>query len=557
MARKATRSRGDQPQSNTALIVFLVFSILLNLALGVFLYLSQEKIETAVKEKNDAAATTKKMEDARNAATTVWLPLLRVMIGDTTVTTDQINAMKDGIAKAQADLGSEHHAWYGGRVWTDLIGRNDKDPGIQGPWSPTTGKPAISLIDRIRQLNDQLGKSNDKLKVAEANLAKVNGEFITYKKEWNDLVFTQRLKAAQDSMEADKQNKLKQKDEVIAAANKTITDLTNEMTKANEDMKKNYETQIAANKAWAKEEVDKEANKFKEARAKYDQDRLTSTNVPKARIVSSDPGTDLAIIDLGSSVKLPLGLTFSVHDHDINGMASPRKKAEVVVTKILGEQLAQVRITRMARPDAERIPLPRADFTQDEERRYWESYFTSDPREFARSTKPLYKGDLLFNVVWDPTKQMNIALVGEFDLDGDGTDDIQSLIALLRSQGGNVVLYQDKANNYKPKGKIDHYTDVVVLGEIPDISVKGATKQQVAVNRATEMLREGIELEKQAIEKGIRIVQLHRFLSEIGISVPQVLSNKSQLPVAGAPAAAPAGEVPAAPAGNAPDGEKK
>ncbi|MFO0813042.1 MAG: hypothetical protein U0796_07475 [Gemmatales bacterium] len=556
MARKATRSRADQPQSNTALIVFLVFSILLNLALGVFLYLAQEKIETAVKEKGDAVAAQKKQEDARNAATNVWMPLLRAMIGDTTLTTEQINAMKDGIAKAQSDLPTEHHSWYGGKVWTELTGRGDKEPGITG-WTPTTGKPVISLIDKVRQLNEQLTKNTEKLKLTEASLAKVTKEFGDYKKEWNDLVFTQRLKAAQDSMEADKQNKLKQKDEVIAATNKSLSDVSNEVEKSNQDMKKNYETQIKANQAWHADEVNKEAAKFKEKLARFEQDRLTSTNVPKARVVSYEPGTDMAIIDLGSSVKLPIGLTFSVHDHDVNGQASPRKKAEVVVVKLLGEQLAQVRITRMARPDAERIPLPRPDFTQEEERRYWDSYFTSDPRDFIRTTKPLYKGDLLFNVVWDPLKQTNIALVGEFDLDGDGTDDIQSLIALLRAQGGNVVLYQDKANGYKPKGKIDHYTDLVVLGEIPDISIKGAGKQQVAVNRATEMLREGIELEKQAIEKGIRLVQVSRFLSEMGISIPLVLSNKAQLQVKDAPAAAPAGDAPAAPAAQPPGSENK
>lgn len=59
MARKSSRTRGDQPQSNTVLIVFLVFSILLNLALGVFLYLSQDKIDQAAKKEADAQSALK------------------------------------------------------------------------------------------------------------------------------------------------------------------------------------------------------------------------------------------------------------------------------------------------------------------------------------------------------------------------------------------------------------------------------------------------------------------------------------------------------------------
>jgi hypothetical protein len=206
----------------------------------------------------------------------------------------------------------------------------------------------------------------------------------------------------------------------------------------------------------------------------------------------------------------------------------------------------------MARPDADRKPAPRPDMTPEEETRYWDSYFTSEPRDFIRTNKPLYKGDFLFNVVWDPAKKVHVALVGEFDLNGDGTDDLPALINLLRAQGAEVDLYLDKANGYKPKGKIDFNTDVVVLGEVPAISARGE-KQKVAVNRATEMLREGQEVQREAMEKGIRIVQLPRSLSEMGVSVPQVLSHKAATLITDlAPPAA--GDAPAA---SPPDGEKK
>src|SRR5689334_11756889 len=84
MARKVSRSRADQPQSNTALIVFLVFSILINLTVGVFLYLSIDKVDQATKAANDAKAAQATAEKQRQAMET-FLVLLRTVIGDTTI----------------------------------------------------------------------------------------------------------------------------------------------------------------------------------------------------------------------------------------------------------------------------------------------------------------------------------------------------------------------------------------------------------------------------------------------------------------------------------------
>lgn len=523
MARNSSR-RADQPQSNTVLIVFLVFSILLNLALGVFFYLAQDKIDQAAKKESDAIATQKKMEEQRQAATTTWIPLLRTVIGDNAVTADELNNMKEALARDGA-AGPLPQTWFDGKFWREMVGKDDGQPGLIGPFKTATGKPAISLMDKIRQLNEQLGKTADKLKATEQGYTKLKAESDEYKKQWNDLVFTQRLKAAQDSMEVDKQNKIKQQMEINSALAQKMTDTTNEMDKLVKELKGNYDTVNTTNAEKMAARLKVEADEYKKKIATYESDKLTSLNVPKARVVSYDPLTDLAIIDLGSAVKLPLGLTFSVHEHDSNGAPNPRKKAEVVVVKILGEQLAQARVTRMAKPESDRLPLPSASFTADEEKRYWDSYFTSDPRDFNRTNRPIYKGDYLFNVVWDPAKRVHVALVGFFDLDGDGSDDLQSLIALLRAQGAEVDLYLDKADGFKPKGKINYNTDVVVLGEIP-VAVPGGAKQQIPVNRANEMLREGNAVQKEANELGIRVVQLPRFLSEMGISVPQVLNGK-------------------------------
>lgn len=529
MARKTTRTRADQPQSNTVLIVFLVFSILLNLALGVFLYLAQDKIEQATKKESDAKSAQTGAENQRNAATKTFIPLLRSVIGDT-VSGDDLNAIKDNLSKDSTALGADVIGWYTGKMWKELFGRGQNDNGLIGPFSETTGKPAISLMDKVRQLQEQLSKSMDKLRTAETNLSKAVADLADYKKKWNAENYARDLKTAQDAFEVDKNQKLKQKDEIINVQNTKITDTTNEVDKQMTEIKKNFEARNAAVKAEFDEKYKTIAEERKEEKERLQQNKITFLNFPKAHIVSYEPGTDLALIDLGSAVKLPLGLTFSIHGRDLNGIADPRPKAEGQVVRILGDQLAQIRITRMAKPDAERQPLPASDMTPEQETRYWDNYFTSEVRDFVRSNRPLYKGDYLFNVIWDPARRTRIALVGEFDLNGDGTDDIQALINVLNAQGADVDLYLDKANGFKPKGKLDFGTDLVILGDIPTLTAKGAIGQPTTSSRSSDVVREGLAVQKEALEKGIRIVQLPRFLSEIGLNAPHAMQGRSSLP---------------------------
>ena len=525
MARKSGRSRADQPQSNTVLIVFLVFSILLNLALGVFLYLSQDKIDQAAKKETDALAAQKGAEAQRNAATKTFLPLLRSLIGDT-VSSTELNEMKENLSKDVSQLPAEAVAWYNGKMWKELFGRGQNDNGLIGPFTEATGKPAVTLMDKIRLLQGEVTRTMDKLKVAEANLKKVTDEYAAWKVRWNPDTYAKDLKSNQDAAELDKQNKLKQKDETITVLNQKITDTTNDIQKTVTEVTKNFAQKNDQYKAQTEEVIKKIAEERKEEKVRLQQDKVTSLNVPKARIVSFEAGSDMALIDLGSAVKLPLGLTFAIHGHDSNGIAISRPKAEGQVVRILSDQMAQIRITRMARADSDRMPMPTADMTADEEKQYWNAYFTSDAREFLRSTKPLYKGDYLFNVIWDPSRRTRIALVGEFDLDGDGTDDIQALINLVRSQGADVDLYLDKANNFKPKGKLDYNTDLVIVGDIPFMTAKGSIGQ-ANPNKTSDVVREGLAVQKEALEKGIRVIQFPRFLSEIGLYAPHAMQNRA------------------------------
>ncbi len=67
------------------------------------------------------------------------------------------------------------------------------------------------------------------------------------------------------------------------------------------------------------------------------------------------------------------------------------------------------------------------------------------------------------------TSSSPIAIVGEFDLDGDGIDDASKLLQMIMRNGGTVCAY-DRGNGVS-YGRIDHET-IVVVGNIPDLSVQ-------------------------------------------------------------------------------------
>jgi hypothetical protein len=209
-------------------------------------------------------------------------------------------------------------------------------------------------------------------------------------------------------------------------------------------------------------------------------------------------------------------LTLAIHGRDAAGTASKFPKAEGEIVEVVGANMSRLKLTRVARPDAERLNL------NPENKDYW----IADERQFVRAYNPVVKGDLCYNAVWKPFERTRVALVGEFDLDGDGADDIQALMTMLRNQGAQIDLYLDKANGFQPRGKLDYTTDMVVVGGIPMLTARGASEAPIA-NKGTELLRNAEAVQREAMQKGIEIVTLPRFLSRLGYNTPRSLTPRT------------------------------
>lgn len=520
------RRRNDAPQSNMALIIFLVFSVLLNLGLGVWLYMSQAKIDEALKSASDAKTAQTGAESQRQAMET-QLGYVRLLIGDNSLTAEEKANLE---SKITGSLTIMPQPWMAS-LQKDVVGT----PGVRG-LAGDGGKLTGNLALRIRTAENErinLSKTLNDLKI---EVAKIRAEAEQYKKDWNAQKQTDALAAAQKAFQQDLTNKLKQKDDVIAEVTKKLEQVNLEVEKQLADNKKKYDDSVKAITMAAEDRVKRVEEERREEKFKQQQSQIVNLNVPKGKVISLLASGDLAHIDLGTDNQVPVGLTFAVHGRDAAGKPLPNPKAEVEVITLMGKNMSTVRIKRIAKASAAQLNLT------PEDAEYW----VTNSADFLKTSSPLLPGDLLYNAVWDSSKRFKIALTGDVDIDGDGLDDTQALIRILANQNVDVVYYLDRSANYAPRGRLDYSTDYLVIG---GIAAQSRSELKAApANSGTDMIRATEKTQREASEKGITTISLNRFLLSIGLT-PAKMGNAPAATAPAAPAVEPGAAAP--PAGGA------
>ena len=169
-------------------------------------------------------------------------------------------------------------------------------------------------------------------------------------------------------------------------------------------------------------------------------------------------------IDIGFNAKVQPGLTFTVLPSDFpeKGRQSRMRvfrvpnerneyknverfveKATIEVIDVLGPDLARARITS------------EADYIRD-------------------GAGP---GDLLYNSVWRKGVTDRIALAGVFDINGDGTDDMATVVRDLRRMGITVDAYFDLRER-KWVGQITEQTRFLIVGRYPVQSASDPNREE-------------------------------------------------------------------------------
>ena len=211
-------------------------------------------------------------------------------------------------------------------------------------------------------------------------------------------------------------------------------------------------------------------------------------------VVRVDPGQDLVYIDLGSGDGLPTETTFSVYRRNNSGIGRGLEdvKGAIEVIRILRPHLAEARITE------------------------------------EDITDPIGSGDLIYSPLWQSGQKNYFSFVGTISVDGDNQQDRDLLFAKIRDEGGEVELYVDEQGRrhegdgeLNPDVKLSSKTKFLVLGDIPDPT--DYPTNQPEYEFAQEVLETRQELEKEARQQGIRIVNLPDFVSYLGYKPTQRL----------------------------------
>ncbi len=171
-------------------------------------------------------------------------------------------------------------------------------------------------------------------------------------------------------------------------------------------------------------------------------------------------------LNLGAADGLRSQITFSVFDADALDPAKTDPKGSLEVTKILGDHMAEARVTN------------------------------DDPRN------PILTGDQVYSQIWHRGKRLRFALMGIIDLDGDGRNDMKLARDLIELNGGTVDAYV--ADDGKIEGEITVNTRYLVRGDHPS-----------GANEA--LLQEAWQkLSDDAQTNGVELITLDKFLNQIG-----------------------------------------
>ena len=292
-----------------------------------------------------------------------------------------------------------------------------------GVYENTRGLTDVALLDgfetiygaykKERQLRDAAERRKTEL---EEQVAQLNSRAEAQRSEFDDTISTLRDQLAEvekdrDEYRAERDEQVdklaEQKKQELAAANATRTKEGQLKDKYRKDLEATRERYTELKKRFAHQMV---------APAE-----LSTARQPDGQILTAIPGDTVVYINLGAKDGLTLGLQFAVYAPETGIPADGRSKAQVEVVSI-SESSAECRIVHVSGHEV------------------------------------IVEGDLVANPMYDPDRALSFYVVGEFDMNRDGTldaDGARAMEAMIRAWGGSVA------------SELTGLTDFVIVGAAP------------------------------------------------------------------------------------------
>jgi hypothetical protein len=278
------------------------------------------------------------------------------------------------------------------------------------------------------------------------------------------------IQSWKDKYTTREQSKQPQLDEFEKRAAKVAEELKSEQTKFATERKRYTEdtagmqASLDAARTDSKNAIAKVEGKLKDRQSDFDKlqgqykikaDALNSVtaatfDAPEGEVRWVNQRNGAVWINLGRADGLARQISFAVYPSDITNYTTSSKKASIEVIQILGDHLAEARVT------------------------------DDSPNN------PIMPGDKLNTPLWNPGDRKHFALTGFIDIDGDNVSDLQTVIDLVTMNGGVVDCYlNDKG---EVVGEMTPRTRFLVRGFSPDEKgvpalLKGDTDMQNIAER--------------------------------------------------------------------------
>jgi hypothetical protein len=216
---------------------------------------------------------------------------------------------------------------------------------------------------------------------------------------------------------------------------------------------------------------------------------------------------DVVEIDLGSDALVRPGLTFTVLPNDYPEKGRQSRMREFRIPDDRGQYKPTLRFVEKATLEVIEVVGPKRSRAR----------ITSENEPIRDAIGP---GDLLYNAAWRKGSADHIALIGIFDINGDGNDDIESVVRDLLKMGIPVDAYYDMKTR-KWKGQIDSQTRFIIQGYYPIVT--GASDPMVGEkSKLRGAITDAIELAQS--KGGAQTVGFRDFFPRMGYKVKMDVS---------------------------------
>ena len=452
---------GKRRQSNAMLYTLITFVGLFVIATtaAVIYYVKAEELSTRDKERQDETNRLVTQDELRNIGAIVGnrLPgqsnlgtvvgqldqLVKLVKGGPVRTTSAEVKVAE-VRQAIQPLLEKARAYItlpGVAAATDPSAAKKADPNK--PADPNAAAPAqVALASVISDLLTKLEQTTSEKTATDQQLNTLKQRFddaVKIMKE-TEQKLGERVVACEQQVNDIKNNYDKLKTSVDQTSKEQIGTIQADLEKAKTEAK-----QLNENLLKTQAELNVAAGRLQGALTQVSEirpapDKEAPAFQPDGSVVLVNEAAGTIHIDLGSDDRVYQGLTFSVYDRSAGIPRDGKPKAQVEVFAI-DKKVSAARV------------------------------LSSDPKN------PIVTGDLIANLIWDPAKQNQFVVVGDFDLNGDGKPDFDGVTrieALIQKWGGAT------------SKEVTPLTDYVILGTEPQVPTPPTPETQTADPTAME-----------------------------------------------------------------------